>query len=166
MAWSGQRKINLSNAKPGKRPSRSWIQMKQKQVILQSTDSSLVWILAKDTVNRRSLSGCKEWLEEYLDKRSIVIYQTDMLSCLGIPWIKIVWADENIRKECYMISLFLHLPNYVLRLDGFLLWTTGILMFLFWVWSQRTIDTFLYTNLWVQNNKCYMHWFLLQEKLT
>ena len=77
--------------------------------------------------------------------------------------MKIIWACENIRKECYMLSLFSHLPSYAFQLDGFLLWTRGILMFLFWVWSQRTIDIFLYTNLWLQTNKWYMHWFLLQK---
>lgn len=77
--------------------------------------------------------------------------------------MKIVWACENIRREFNMLSLFLHLPSYVLQLDGFFSWTRGILMFLFWVWSQRTIDIFLYMNLWVQNNKWHMHGFLLQK---
>lgn len=52
-----------------------------------------------------------------------------------------------------MLYVFLVLTSTsVLQLDGFLLWTKGILMFLFWIWSQSTIDTFIWTGVFQTTN--------------
>lgn len=54
-----------------------WVQTKQKEVILQTKDS-FMQILAKDIVNTRKLCEFSGWHEKYVNKRSIVFYQTEV----------------------------------------------------------------------------------------